>query len=58
MDDMMLDHPAGINVGQSFQGQLVSFLFLGKPGNQRLPNNPPTRALQAAGDFIYLFGQR
>ncbi|MND98451.1 hypothetical protein D3C80_908020 [compost metagenome] len=53
----MVDHAAGIHIGQGLASQAAAFFFLVEPGDKSLLNDPVLGALQALGDVIDSFGQ-
>ncbi len=54
----MVNNFAGFHIGQAFEGETVAFFFLFNPGHQRLLHHPPTRAVQALREMVYLCGER
>ena len=54
----MIDNVTCIHIGNRFQREPPALLLLLNPGRQGLFYHPPSRALQASGQFVYLFRKR
>jgi hypothetical protein len=48
---------SGINISQTFSGELLAFGFKRNPGNQSLFDDPPLGAVKACSELVNLLGK-
>ena len=57
LDFGMIDYAPRIDIGGSFQVQLMGFFFERHPSRKRLLDDPPARMIDPFGNLIDLFGE-